>query len=112
MGINSISKPRSSSAFHLSQQLFSHRPLLLVAPKAKDLNVDLTIKQIPHDLKLHKVGSLCPKSQMHCELWKLRTSSNAGYDDLRLLVSLFPLLKLSEVLACIARVDYERRGDL
>ena len=86
--------------------------MLLVAPKANDLKDDLTIEQIPHDLKLHKAGSLCPKSQMHCELWKLRISSNAGYDDLCLPVSLFPLEILSEVLACIARADYECRGDL
>ena len=63
------------SFFHSISRSTTHRPLLNGTPKANDLKQDLTIWQIPHDLKTQSAASLVPRSQMHWELWKLRTSS-------------------------------------
>jgi hypothetical protein len=49
--------------------------LLKGTPNAKALKEDLMMQQMPHDLKLQRVDALKPKSQMHCELWKVRISS-------------------------------------
>lgn len=64
------------------RQKRTHRPWFQGVPNARDLKFDLAIMQIPQDLKLQSTASLVPKSQMHWDAWKLRTSRKVGLRDL------------------------------
>lgn len=63
-------------------QIWTHLPVLYLSPKASSLNDVLTILHMPHDGNLHKAASLTPKSQMHCELWKVWISATEVMFDI------------------------------
>jgi hypothetical protein len=52
----------------------TYLPVFAVTPNAKARNDDFTMLQMPQDLNEQSTASPTPRSHMHCELWKVRSS--------------------------------------